>query len=303
MTGTSTTNTVTPTFAAANMMTGAGLFGTAEVVGRDPDSRFALVRHSDDWEVTTFRARLALGNGPIPSTGDQVLIAGDAPDDLFVIACLSRPADQRLKTKQGYTAERHQTADGAETLRVLSPDDKLLIELDARDGVTRLRIPSGSVELTTGAGDILFRSAGNLRFEGKAIELHAKQRIALSISSGLSAVGTWLRLLSDRLQVGSEKISLTAREGRLQMDKARVTSDDLAVEADRCHVKARHAETVAETVVQRSGNVYCFVRDLMQNQAGRLRTYVSGLSHFRSKRAYFSSEETFNVDGEKINLG
>lgn len=279
------------------------LIGPAEVLELDAAGENARVSRGNDWDCAEGWARVAVGSCPALQIGDQVIVAGELPDDLYVIGSLASKPPGKLTTSSGVSAECVMSACGQETLRVLSPRNEMLFEYDSATGTTRVAIPEGSLELSAGRGDLILRSTGTVRVQGEAIELHARSRLALSVSRSLAVVGTWLQMIPDRLNLGSDRVELSAKQGEAAVTRAKVLCDSVSTEANQYRLQAEKIETVAETVIERSGNVYQTVRDLVQTQTGRLRTYVAGLSHFRSRRAYFSSEESFNVDGEKINLG
>lgn len=281
----------------------ASLIGQGEVLELDAAGENARVSRGNAWDAPEGWARVAVGSCPALQVGDQVIVAGELPDDQYVIGCLTAKPPRRLTTSSGVSAECVMNAGGQETLRVLSPRNDLLFEFDAATGSTRVAIPEGPLELSAGRGDLILRSTGTVRVQGETVELHARSRLALSVSRSLAAVGTWLQMIPDRLNLGSDRVEFSAKQGEATVTRARVRCDSVSTEATQYRLQAEKIETVAETVIERSGNVYQTVRDLVQTQTGRLRTYVAGLSHFRSKRAYFSSEESFNVDGEKINLG
>lgn len=280
-----------------------GLFGAAEVMEQDADLNRVRVRTLNSWDEHEGWAQLAVANAFAPQVGDQVLVAGDLPDDLYVIGCLSPPAPQRLISSGGVYAELGRTSAGDETVRVMSPANQLLFEVNPVTGATKLTIPAGTLELDAVHGDLVLRAGGTVRVEGQKVELRARFKLAMVVSNQLASVTTWFRMLPERLQFGSDQIELSARNAEVKASSVDVTGETMKLHADKFQLKARSAETTAETVIEKAGNVYRTVRELAQLQAGRFRTLVSGISHFRSKRAYFSSEETFHIDGDQVNLG
>ncbi|MEQ9406787.1 MAG: DUF3540 domain-containing protein [Fuerstiella sp.] len=276
---------------------------SAEVLETETSGQYVRVGGSGHRKAAHGWARLATGPHMRPQVGDQVLVMGEAPDNLYVIGCLTPPRAERLQISAGVYAERSTSADGSESLRVLSKEDQLLFEIDPDRGRTRVSVPQGTLELNAARGDIVLSAAGAVRVQGTDIDLSAKHRLTMAVTSGVGLAKSWFRMLHDRLQTGGEKIDVTAREADLNITSTSLTSTSVSVKADDYRLTAQHAETTAETLVENSGNAYRTVRNLLQQQVGRLRTYVSGLSHFRSKRAYFSSEETFHIDGDQVHLG
>lgn len=280
-----------------------GSLGPAEVLEIETSGEFIRVRREGSWQLPDGWARIAVANCPALAAGDRVLVAGEQADELYVIGVLSCVRPERLQTSRGFYAERGRNSDGGDTLRVLTGRNELLFEVDPATGATRLAIPSGSLELVASQGDLVLKAGGTVRVEGHSVELHARHRLALAVTQGIAAMSTWLRLLPQSLQVGSQRVELSAGHSDIKVSSAAVSSEQISVETENYQLKAARVETVAETVIERSGSVYRTVRDLLQLQTGRFRTYVAGLSHFRAKRAWFSAEETIHLDGDKVQLG
>ena len=217
--------------------------------------------------------------------------------------CLTPPEPQRLSSTSGVYAELRPNAAGDDTLQVRSPQNELLFEVDPATGTTRVGIPNGDLELTAERGDLNLRAAGNIRLEGNDIEAKARHRLTLMICDRLKAASTLLKMVPHSLGLSSGKVHVSAEQLESKADATKIAGRRISMTSKSHSVQTERLDTVAETVTENTGNVYRIVRDLVQTQAGRVRTFVRGLSHFRSKRAYFSSEETFNIDGEKINLG
>lgn len=281
---------------------------TAEVLETDTNGQFVRIAVQNslvdtEWHAVDLWARLATGPHVRPEPQDQVLVVGEAPDQLYVIGCLTPPRPQTLKTQSGVYAQRHEKPDGSESLQVLSSDHELLFEADPASGTTRVIIPDGHLQLQAAKGDLLLQSGGTVRVQGQHVELRARHRLTMAVINSVGIAGSWLRMIQDRMQAGGQNLELSAAEADLNLAAARVTSKKVSVQTLDWRLTAERSEVSAETLIERAGNVYRCVRGLVQEQAGRLRTFVSGISHFRSKRAYFSSEETFHVDGEKIHLG
>ncbi len=296
---------------------GSGVPGPAEVLEVDEACEYVRVCRQGSWDGAETWARLAIPGEYSPEVGDEVLVFGEQPDDLYVIGCLkvrrkTSRTDQtalqkarqvRLETASGICAECGTNADGHETLRVLSPGNELLFEADPSAGITRLAVPQGSLEILAGQGDLTLRSGHTVRIEGRFIEMNAVHRLTMTVAQGLAAVRSVLRLLPHSFHASIQDIEVFSRKGKIKIDSADVAAEQLSVAADQCQLSSRKIEIDAETIIQRAGNVYQSVRELLQLQTGRLRTYVSGLSHFRSKTAYISAEETVHIDGSHVELG
>lgn len=280
------------------------IFGSAEVAELDDSGEFVRIFRPGKWDERSVWARLSVGNtNERVGIGSQVLVAGESTDELYVLSILSSPRERRITTTAGLSAVCSNDGHGFECLRVVNANDELLFEFDTATGNTRIAIPSGQLEIMVAHGDLNLRAAGTVRLIGNAVELNAFSKISLSVSQSLAAAQSWLKLLPGRLRIGGERLEVTSQYAEIATTRTALSSTDLAVNSERCKLVTGRLETVTETLIEHTENAYRTVRELLQTQAGRLRTYVSGMSHFRSKRAYFSAEESFNIDGEKINLG
>ena len=248
-------------------------------------------------------ALLAMGGETIPQPRDQVLVAGDLSEQAFVIGCLNSAPPTRLNTSDGSGIEIGANTDGDESLRVMTSDNQLLFEYTPATGVSKLNVPEGNLEVTTPRGGMSFRSTGNISLEGENVQLTARSNLMMSISRGMSAVVTRIRLLPGRLHFSAKQVDLAAEVIESKSERSHTVSKEICMTSEHHEVQTETLSTTAETITERVGNVYRSVRDLVQLQAGRYRTYVSGLSHFRSKRAFFSSEESMNIDGDQVNIG
>ena len=279
----------------------ASLVCTAEVLDIDLLGRSVQVRSVETDQMGW--ALIAIAGDFWLQPGDQVVIAGDFSENAYVIGCLSAYPRARIATSQGASAEIKKDLNGVETLQVRNAANDVLFELDPSTGVSRLNIPQGNLEVTTPLGGISFKANGNILIEGENVNLAARSKLLLTLSHGLSSFASRLRLLPGRLHLGAQQVDVAAQHIESNSETNRTVSKQISLTSELHEVKTERISTTAETVTEHIGNIYRTVRELVQLQAGRYRAYISGLSHFRSKRAYFSSEESMNIDGDQVHIG
>jgi len=275
---------------------------SAIVIDEDRPNRMVRVRQSTADAALTGWARVAIPDANAPRTGDEVVVAGDLSDQAFVIGLLSS-IEQRVETNSGAAAEIRRTDDGDESIRVMSPENQLLFEFLPESGTCRLNVPDGNLDVTTPRGGIRFAAQGNVQIEGDNLSLSARRNLLLTVSQSIGKVCSRLTLLPGRIRAGSKQFQIDAEEIETRSRSTTTISEDISATSTRHQIKTSELSTTAETVTENAGNIYRRVSELLQVQAGRYRAFISGLSHFRSKKAYFSSEESMNIDGDKINIG
>lgn len=92
------------------------------------------------------------------------------------------------------------------------------------------------------------------------------------------------------LRAPAGSISLSAAHG------VRLAGDEVALAGRRVHFSG-------ESLVERFGGTYRWVRELVQERIGRLRRVVAGDSHLEAERVVVRARTDVHIDGERINLG
>jgi len=88
--------------------------------------------------------------------GQEVLLAGDNADELYVIGVLAPP-----KTR--------------EPAEFNTRPDEVQFEYDPRSKKGRLSMPHGSLDLVAEEGDINLRAAKNVRIDGHSVEMNSDE--------------------------------------------------------------------------------------------------------------------------------
>ena len=277
-------------------------FGPGEVLGGLLDG-FLPVRLTADGGSQESWAQPAISD-PI-GPGDEVLVAGQAGDRLFIIGVLAgaeQPSASEIRTDTGACA-RVEGKEGEQCLRVFSPGNTLLFEYNpAADRATVVRA-TGDLEFETPDGGMCFRSGGDIRFEARDIDLAARSRIRLAVTGELRRLGSTLRLGMGRLSAASERVEVDAGRARLHVDETRFVGRRLLGKLAYVQLVADKCETVANTLVEKSRNAYRTVEQLAQLRTGRLRTLVEATYQVTAGKAFLKSREDFKVKADKIHLG
>ncbi len=201
-------------------------------------------------------ARVAVPRARPLSAEDEVLVAGDPSDQLFVIGVLApardatRPATVETTSGAYATVGARETADD-ERLCVYSPRHELLFEYDPVTERARVNVARGCLELSTEDGDISLNAARAVRIDGETLELtghrlHVKTRHAKWIVDRLETIaGTVLETAKNAYRTVEQLAQLKTGRMRTLVDEtyqlksknAFVKSEeDIKITGDQIHL-------------------------------------------------------------------
>jgi hypothetical protein len=164
-------------FEQANLMQGIKYFGPALVVASDdPNGRVKVMldRIDASEHMQEEWAHMALATPVSLKAGDMALVAGEQPDNLYIIGILDaarkRTGQDLLTAQCGARAELHR--DGTdERLKIISSRGELVFEYDPL---------SGKSFVAARAGDLEISAARTLHLKSDTLEISAKRgKIAL----------------------------------------------------------------------------------------------------------------------------
>lgn len=194
------------------------------------------------------------------------------------------------------------TEEGREKITVHSDKGHIIFEyqpetrkchLYVPEGDLHFNAPAGSVSISSGR-DIKLKCPGNIVIEGQEnVKLHAGKP---------SRANAALLLGQQQVKVSGSKVGVHAEQGDFAIVKARMRSRRLSAKVDRARVTLDNLEILAETMHQKSKNVYQSVENLLQINAGRMRTFVRGLFHLKGERTYLKANKDMKLKGDKIHL-
>jgi hypothetical protein len=282
---------------------------TVTGVGDDP----VRVELAVPFAAATCTARAALADRGTLAVGEEVLVLGDAGDELYVIGRLSSapaaprsedtvpPAARLPLPGGGYAAV--ETTNGSTTLRVYSRRNALVVEYDPGVERTRITPEAGDLELAAASGNLALRAAGSVAIEGGVVAVRSRSGIGLAVEDASGATRAVLALDGGRARIAAPALDVAARRASLRAEEARYTGRDLLAEVASLRVVAGRVETLARTVVEKARNLYRSVEELLETRAGRVRAVVDGTYHLKARDAVVRAEREVDVDGEKIRLG
>lgn len=251
-------------------------------------------------------ARIALQLNQPLSIGDEVLIAGDDIDNLYVIGTLNLVKTAAISDHQeighgAYIVKGEST--NSPSLQVFSKRNELLIEYEAKSEITRINIEKGNLELTTKAGDIVLDSSQNIYLNADTIDLESRSNIQLSVKDSLGQLISAISIKSQRLKLSSQQLHMSAQITNFYSKSTRFIGESLKANIKESTVVSDKLTTLAISITEKAKNVYRTVEELSQLRAGRVRTLVKNTLHIKANKTYMKSQDDFKVNAEKIHLG
>jgi hypothetical protein len=272
-------------------------FGPAIVREVDAAAMRVRVQRRADGQPAVW-ARAAMSDPAGLRAGDEVLVAGDDGDGLYVVGCLTPRAHGLALSR------RHRAVVGDDrVLRIVAGDGDVLLEVDARSDMLRVTARTGALEVAAPGGDLLLRSSGAVRIDGRELQLGARDRAHIAVQQAPGQPRSALNLEPARAALHSPAFDLTAARGEFHVAEGRYVGQRFVAALDSARLVAQRLETLCRTLVGRARNVYHTVAELVQLRAGRLRTLVDGTVHQKSRRALLKTDEDFKVHADRIHLG
>lgn len=240
-----------------------GPAGVLEVDSAGSRLRLRLAGSDDDLGVW---ARIAIATEVHVGIGDEVLVLGESPSDLYVIGILrASPLPDRITVDGGaYAAVA--ASPQADTLQVFSGRNELLFEYDEKHHRARIHVDSGDLEFITKDGNIVLSSARDVVIHGNSV------------------------------QVSGER-------GDIQLSQTNLSGTRLQAHYKQAKVVVDCFEGVFQTLTERAKNAFRSVEQLAQTKAGRIRTLVESTYFFKAKRAFVKADEDYKIRAEKVHLG
>lgn len=243
---------------------GTRILGPAEVLEVDSARRRLRLRLAGSDDDLGVWARITVD--VLPKAGDEVLVLGENPRDLYVIGALrTTPSPARCVAKGGAYA----TVAGSpeeQTLQVFSGSHELLFEYDEAKRRARIHVDHGDLEFITRSGNIVLSSAHDVVIEA----------------------GT---------------VRVSGERGDIHLAQTNLSGDRLLAKYKHVKFVSDRFEAVFQTLTEKAGNVFRNIEQLAQTKAGRIRTLVDSTYFFKAKRAFVMSDEDYKIRAEKIHLG
>jgi len=238
--------------------------------------------------------------------GQTVLAAPGEADTIYVIGVLNAgpgltPSPDSHVFDSGARAD---IGPDKKTLKLFSKTGSLVFEYDDRTGKCRVENPSGDVEFSAPHGNIDFTAAKGLRFSSALpLAFESLQGVRLDVADPLKNSITSLHLGPGRIEAKASQLDIQARSGQIHMDTTAFHGDRFTGKIRDIRLVADRMETLAGDIIQKAGNLYHTVENLVQTTTRRLRTLVAETCHIKTRKMFVKAEEDVKIKGEKIHLG
>ncbi len=208
---------------------------------------------------------------------------------------------REIKASDGTTVRLAADNDG-EKIVLTNREGAVIFEYSPDTGKCTLTVPRGDLNLRVPDGDVNF-------FSGRDMSFFCPGHMNLVGGSGVNIstakpgpAGASIALDRDRLQVSGRKVAVKGEQADMAVVKSRMRGRLLSVRFDRSRLHVDHLEILAETISQKSRALYQRVERLMQINAGRMRTFVSGLFHLKGRRTYLKADKEMKLKADRIHL-
>jgi hypothetical protein len=275
------------------------ILGPAEILQVDSAGKRVRLRLAGSDDDLGVWAQIAIAAADVEiHEGDQVLVIGENPSELYVIGVLGKArlvshTPKKLLLNGGAYA----TASEEQTLRVFLGRNELLFEYDEARHKARINVECGDLEFVVNNGNIAFSSGRDVLIQGKSVEISSASTISLNTANAageLSARGVELR---------GPELRVSAKCGDIQIAETALTGTRFLANYRQGKVVVDRLEVVLQTLIEKAKNVFRTVEQLAQTKAGRLRTLVDSTYFFKAKRAFVKSDEDYKIKAEKVHLG
>jgi len=267
------------------------------VVGSTAD---ALIVTAHSGPAEPWRVRSALPVDVHVSPGDEVVVLPSSEGPVAIARLRSPvPDEQAAPATRAGEAAIQPLADGtrvhadATSISVERADGTPLFRYSAEPGRGTVTLSAEALHLAASAGDLTLQAAGEIRMRSRTLSLKSSMPGA---DAALEIGPRSARLVGRALELAGETFKLDAAEAELSGGELRSSFKRAVIALDRL-------ESTADVVVSRARNVYQSVQELLQQQAGNLRTLVAGSAQLRAREVTHRAEEAYKIRAEKIHLG
>ncbi|MFK5947444.1 MAG: DUF3540 domain-containing protein [Methylococcales bacterium] len=281
-------------------------FNPALVIKAVDENGFIALDLKQLHQTQSVYARIALSLTQPLAIGDEVLIAGDDTENLYVIGILNMvtPAVSTAHQEIGYGAYivKGESATSP-SLQVFSKRNELLIEYDAASEKTRINIEKGNLEFSTQEGDIILDSSQNIYLNANTIDLESRSNIQLSVKDALGQLISAISIKPKWLKLSSQQLDMSAQRTSLYSKSTNFIGESFKANIKESTLVSEKLTTLANTITENAKNIYRTVEELSQLRTGRMRTLVKNTLHIKANKTYMKSQDDFKVNAKKIHLG
>jgi len=165
--------------------------------------------------------------------------------------------------------------------------DEVLVSLDetGRCFILSVLVRSDADKPT----DLDFPGQVNLNAPEGGIALAAQGDVIVAAGEECSLVGARLNVMAEEAEVRVERLNLLGRVLQANLTAVRTV--------------AGRIETTANRLTQRLKDLFCYVEEHSEHQAGSARHVVEETLTMHSRNAYHVADEIVKVDAEQVHLG
>ena len=281
--------------------------GPADVLTVDRAENRVQLRLADSSVDVGAWARVAIPADCELCAGDQVLVIGESPSELYVIGLL-RPTRRAAASSKSLSliGGAYTTAAGPrddQVLRVFSGRDELIFEYDEARHRARVNVDCGDLQFIATRGNIEFTSGRDVVIQGRSVGISSTSAVQLTTRDDSGTVQAAISVQERRIELSGPHVCVSAERGDVRMEDASFAGRRAVVRYRQAKVVAERIETLADTFIERAKNVYRTVERLSQLKAGRLRTLVDSTFHLKARRAIVTSDEDCKITAAQIHLG
>lgn len=206
-----------------------------------------------------------------------------------------------FSTSNGTTVLFH-NENGTEKIAVRSETGQIIFEYQPDTKKCQLTVPKGDLNFAAPLGNISFSSGHNIHMKCPGdISIEGEREVKIN-SGKLSHVHSSLTLGQQKAQLRGSNVAITAQKGDFAIAKALIRSRRLAAKIDRARINTDDIEIIATTIRQKAKDAVQNVENLLQVNAGRMRTFVRGLYNLKGERTYLKADKDMKLKGDKIHL-
>ncbi len=165
------------------------------------------------------------------------------------------------------------------------PGDEVLLSMDQHGRTFVLAVLERQESLDT-----------ELDFAGK-VRLCAQGDVDIAAANDLAL------LAGEHCMVAGRRLDVLAEDGEAKVGKMRFIGNILHAQVQALNVVAGNVENVFIRLTQRFKDMFRYVEDHSEVQAGSARYLVDETLTMHSKNAVHMAEEVVKVDGEQVHLG
>jgi hypothetical protein len=255
-----------------------------------------------------WRVRSALPQDIVVSAGDEVVVLPSSEGPVAIARLRSPASDQRAAPASDQrAAPATHTLEGsiqplrdgtrvhadATSITVERADGTPLFRYSAEPGRGTVTLSAEALHLAASAGDLTLQAAGEIRMRSRSLSLKSSMPGA---DAALEIGPRTARLVGRALELAGDTFKLDAAEAEL-------TGGELRSSFKRAVIALERLDSSADVVVSRARNVYQSVQELLQQQAGNLRTLVAGSAQLKAREVSQRADEAYKIRAEKIHLG